>query len=139
MVKFEEIKFNIFKNLFNLKYNSLAMLFQVFSIILLFIDINFNIILQKFIKFFGGLTFGIYLIHDNKFVRKNIIKKMFIKLSNDLNISTIIYLIIIKGLEIYIICFLIDFLRYKLFLLLKIRNFCSLIEKKYSFSSKKVI
>ena len=115
------------------------MIFQAFSIILIFIDINITKKLQKFIKFFGGLTFGVYLIHDNKFVRKNIIKKMFINLSNDLKIRNIIYLINIKGLEIFIICFLIDFLRYKIFILLKIRNICSLIEKKYLLFCKIII
>ena len=63
----------ITKNLFVFKHDSFSKMIQTISISLLLINIKYNKYLAKIISFFGSLTFGVYLIHDNYLIRNNII------------------------------------------------------------------
>ena len=117
------------KKFFNFRYDSLPKIIQAISISLLLIHIKYNKYLAKVISFFGSLTFGVYLIHDNYLIRKNIIRYLFIKESNNLTLFLIIKLIIIKALKIFIICAFIDYIRYLIFELFRIRKLCNFIEK----------
>ena len=90
---YKEKKLKVIKNLFKLQYNSLAMILQVFSLMLITLHIKINKILRKIICFFGPLTFGVYLIHDNRFIRAYIIKKIFKNYSRNIKFSYIILLI----------------------------------------------
>ena len=56
-------------------YDAFFRVLQSIFIIFFFTQINYNKYIGKIISFFGPLTFGIYLIHDNNLVRKNLIKK----------------------------------------------------------------
>ena len=122
-------KFKFIKHLFKRRYNSFAMTLQVISLSLFISHIKYNKYLSKIISFFGPLTFGVYLIHDNKLVRKYIIESIFKKYSSNLENNFIIYLVLIRGLQVLIICLIIDYFRYILFKILKIRQLCVIIEK----------
>lgn len=124
------INLKIIKNLFRIQYNSLPMILQAFSLILLIVEIKSNKIFKNLIIFSGSHTFGVYLIHDNNLIRTYFIKNLFNKYPKSLSFSNIIFLIHIKGITIFIICILIDFLRYKLFNIVKIRNLCIFIDQK---------
>jgi hypothetical protein len=125
----KEKKLKIIKNLFKLKFNSLAMILQVFSLMLISLHIKIHKILSKIICFFGPLTFGVYLIHDNRFMRAYFIRKIFNNYSSSLKVSYIILLIIIKGFQILCICLLIDFFRNIIFIILKIKKLCIIFDK----------
>ena len=90
-----------------------------------------NQYLIKTISFFTPLTFNVYLIHDNKLIRDNIITKYFFKL-NQCNEKELFPLIIFSTICVYINCSFIDFIRYLLFKLLKIRALCIFIVERIS-------
>jgi len=62
----------ILKQLFVLRINSVPMILQSISLTLLLTQINYNKYLSKITTFFGPLTFGVYLIHTDRIILKNI-------------------------------------------------------------------
>ena len=119
----------LFNNLFKLRFNSIAMIIQVFSLLLIILNINFNQILRKIICFFGPLTFGVYLIHDNRLVRGYFISKIFKNSSRNLQITSLILLILIKSFIILCFCLLIDLIRNCIFIILRIKKICIYFDK----------
>ena len=92
--------------------------------------INYNKYLGKIISFIGTLTFGVYLIHDNRCIKEDILNNLFNNEKNNLPIFSFYKLFMTKSLIIFIICSIIDYLRNFLFNLIKIRNICIYLEKK---------
>lgn len=75
------------------------------------------------------LTFGVYLIHDNNLVRAYYISNRFTKLlSEDLQIFP--FYVIRNAFIIFAICAVIEFVRNKVFKLLKTKELCNKIEEK---------
>ncbi len=58
------------------------MILQSISIILIAMSINYNKYISKIICFFGPLTFGVYLIHEQSLVRGKFIRNLFSRDSN---------------------------------------------------------
>ena len=52
------------------------MIIQSISIILFLSEINYNKYLGKIISSIGTLIFGVYLIHDNTFIRNDIMNSL---------------------------------------------------------------
>lgn len=131
------------QNLKNLEYKlkgllkggifSFPILFQVFSIIIFVAQINFNIYISNVFTFLGPITFDVYLIHENIFVRRIYISNIFNNNSNNLSLFNVLILITSKALLIFFICIFFGYIRAKIFSIFKIRNICILIE---SFSTK---
>ena len=113
----------------NERYDSLIKTIQSISISLFFLQIKYNKYLSKIISFFGQHTFGIYLIHVNNLVYINIFSTIFKNEPYNLGLFSIIILFLVKGLKVFFICIFIDYLRYLLFALLKIRKVCIFLEK----------
>ena len=85
-----------------------------------------SILFQKIISFFSPLTFGVYLIHNHYLVRNYVIKNnysWFLKY----NSFKLILLEIIESLKIFIQCSFIDYLRFLLFKITRIRIICIFI------------
>ena len=121
----------ILKNLFKMRINSVPMILQSISLVLLVMNIPYNKYIGKIICFFGPLTFGIYLIHDNELIRGIIIRNLFAKESSKLSQYMVVKLVIYKSIFIFFICSFIDYLRFIIFqYLFRIKNICILIEKK---------
>ena len=128
----EEIKLKIIiklKQLFTENYDSNLKVIQSISIILFLLQINYNRYFGKIISFIGNLTFGVYIIHCNSFIFNDILVNLFNNDQNNLSIFSVYRLFMSKGLLIFIICSIIDYLRYLLFNLLKIRKLCIIIDK----------
>ena len=117
------------KQIFVKRISSVPIILQSISVLLFLTQIKYNKYLAKIITFIGPLTFGVYLIHDNKFIRAFIIKNLFTKDSNNLPLHSVIKLILLRSLKIFTISSCIDYMRYILFTLLKIRKICIFIEK----------
>ena len=122
---------NILKKAPNLFYNYSSILVFLMSLIvfLLFKNIKIeNKIINKIILFFGPLTFGVYLIHDNNFVRgwlwENINTTGF--MYSSMFVVKMIAIVII----IFIVCSFIEYIRQKLFRILKVDKLANKIEKK---------
>jgi len=120
---------NFIKKLMNASFNGFIRTMQAIIIILFFLQLKYNKYLSKFITFFGPLTFGVYLIHDNVNVRNNYIKTIFIRESNSLTFNEVIKMIFFKSKKLFLECIIIEYLRHLLFTILKIRKICILIEK----------
>ena len=82
------------------------------------IQVN-NIHFIKIIEFLTPLTFGVYLIHVHKCIYNILIKDLFVWIS-DAPIYLLWEYILISALCIFIICILIDYMRFKLFRFLHI-------------------
>ena len=59
-----------FKNIFNLRINSITRYIQGISLTLIFSRIKYNKYICKIVSFIGPLTFSVYLIHCNYFIYK---------------------------------------------------------------------
>ena len=119
----------ILKQLFVLRVSSVPMILQSISITLILTHINYNKYLSKIISFLGPLTFGVYLIHNNPIVINKIFKKFFENRPYNLSLYSIIKSVLIKGIKIYGICLIIDYLRLILFNLLRFKKICIFFEK----------
>lgn len=101
-------------------YTSPLVLIAAVLMIVLFSNIKIkNLVLSKMIKNLAALTFGIYLIHDNRLFRTNIISDKFVYLVNS---SAIVMILQLLGctLCIFVGCMAIEFIRNKLFSILHI-------------------
>jgi len=117
------------KQLFTENYDSNLKVIQSISIILFILQINYNRYLGKIISFIGNLTFGVYLIHSNFFICGDMLINLFDNEQNNISILSVYRLFMSKGLLVFIICAIIDYLRYLLFNLLKIRKICIIFDK----------
>ena len=123
-------KFMIYlKQIFVGKISSIPMILQSISVLLFFTQIKYNKYLAKIIIFIGPLTFGVYLIHDHPLIRAYIISNLFSKDSDNLPLYSVVELILLRDLKVLAICACIDYLRYLLFTLLRIRKISIFIEK----------
>ena len=117
------------KKLYNLRYNGLPLNLQAISIVLFLINIKYNKYIAKIIIFLGRLTFGVYLIHDNKIIRNDVIKHLFDHDDNKLSLYSTLILLLFKSLKIFFLCIIIDYIRNFFFSICKIRQLCKIIEK----------
>ena len=127
------LKKNVLKyipnNLF-VSYISPTILLQAISLLMIFSKINIQKNLaKKIISFFSSLNFSAILIHGRLFQTKNIITKKFFYQIKNLNEDYLLFKIYSIAIIIYIICIFIDYFRFLLFKLLKIKYFCELIGK----------
>ena len=118
-----------FKSLFVVKISALPMILQSISIMLFVTNINYNKYIAKIIVFISPLTFGIYLIHENKIIKYKIMKNIFNNYSKNIRYNRLVIIILIKALKIFIFCASIDYLRNILFRVCQIRRICKFIEK----------
>jgi surface polysaccharide O-acyltransferase-like enzyme len=123
----------------DVNYTSPESVIIAFGFINIFSVVDFkNKYIVKIISFFSSLTFGIYLIHNHPLVRGNIIGKDFRWLLKYKSYK-LIFLEIYCSLKVFMICSIIDYGRYIVFKLLRIREICILIEKLISFVSSKIV
>ena len=120
----------IFIQMFSKSLNSLLKITQSISICLFFLQIHYNKYIAKIICFFGPLAFSIYLIHNNKIARDNLLRKALINQPKNISLNSVLNLLLIKALKICLTCLVIDFFRHLLFTFLRIKNILLFIEAK---------
>lgn len=79
----------------------------------LIISSKINIGENKFINAVSACTFGVYLIHDNKYVR-NFLWNDIVHAADHVYSKTLVLYIIAVALSVFIVCVAIDFIRQKL-------------------------
>ena len=130
-------KYNILN--MNVDYTAPSSVIIAIIFINIFSDFNAkNKYIVKIISFFAPLTFGVYLLHNHVLVRNNIINKYFIYILKYKSFKLIL-VEIYCSIKVFLICSIIDYARYILFKLLKIRELCILIEKFINFIGSKII
>ena len=104
------------------------MLLQVISFTIFSAQLQFNNFFSRVLKFIGPLTFDVYLIHDNPYIRNTYISLFFNKYSSNLNILTVFLLIIKGSFYIFGISIFIGYIRNKIFRFIKIKELCITFE-----------
>lgn len=117
-----------------IKYTSPTILLASIALLLLFAKIKVTKG-KKIIGFLSSLTFGVYLIHDNPLIRQNVIYNLF---SNYVQLQPIyfVWAVFLTVLCIYLICSLLDYIRFQLFRILKVKTICESIDN-YSLPKNK--
>ena len=121
---------SLLKQMLNEKYDGILKILLSISVCLFFLQISYNKYISKITSFFGPLVFGIYLIHENKLIKANILKHTFEKYSDNITLINAMIIVSLKAFKIFIICIFIDFFRNLLFTILKIKKLCILLEGK---------
>jgi len=123
----------------NVDYTAPSSVIIAIIFINIFSDFNIeNKYIVKIISFFAPLSFGVYLLHNHVLVRDNIIKNYFLYILKYKSFK-LIFGEIYCSIKVFLICSIIDYGRYILFKLLKIRELCILIEKFINFIGSKII
>ena len=102
-----------------ISYISPTILFAAVALLILFSKLQVTSILNRFIMFFGPLSFGVYLIHTHPLVWKWVMEEGF---SDYAKCHPILLVLDVLGtvFGIWFFCSLIDFVRLKLFETLKV-------------------
>ena len=111
-------------------YNSSLKIIQSLTTCLFFMQIDYNKYIAKIISFFGPLVFGVYLIHSHPLMFKNVLGHAFDNQPRNLNLNSIISLLLTKSFTTLFFCLFIDYLRHLLFPLLRIKKILFFIETK---------
>ena len=113
-----------------ISYVSPTILLVAISLLELFSRLKFKN-KPKIIAFFAPISFGVYLIHEQKYIRDNLIIGRFVTYAS---YNPIIMVLAVLGtaMGIYVVCSLIDYLRLLLFKALKIKPTLQKIENKFS-------
>ena len=119
------------RKLLTRNFDSNFKVIQSISIIFFLLQLKFNEYFGKIFSFIGTLSFGVYLIHHNQYIKNDIMCNLFNNEKNNINLLSVCNLFLTKSLLVFILCIIIDYLRNFLFYLLKIRKICILLEKRF--------
>lgn len=116
------------KKIFRAGINSFPMIIQAVSITMFISQLKFNKYLSRIITFIGPLTFDVYIIHENPYIRNIYIKTIFNNLSINFKLLDIYLLFIRKSIYIFFICVFIAYIRNIIFKIIKIKKLCEFFE-----------
>lgn len=114
---------------FMIKYNSIFIYLSSLFLFLLFIKIKVKDDYKKILSFLAGLSFSVYIIHFNPELK-------LVYLNGRLSFFTqkpvfeMVYMILFSAFIIYILCTVIDVIRYYLFKILKVEKLSEKMDKK---------
>lgn len=114
---------------FFINYISIFVVFNSYVLLLLFLKVRVNTILKKILSFITNLSFSVYIIHEQNFIRSYFIENQFMGFAS-LDIFRMVFMILYTGIIIYVLCTIIDVFRYYLFKLFKVDIFSSWLDKK---------
>ena len=113
-----------------INYLSPTMFVQAISLVMIYSKLNIkNKLLMKIINFITPLNFSAQLIHARLFQTNLNIVKFFFNWILNLRPKLLFFKVYGFGIVIYFICISIDYIRFLIFKLLKIRKFSLFIEK----------
>ena len=116
------------KNIFKIEINSFPMIMQAYSLSIFICHIKLRKYISKFMTLIGPLTFDIYLIHENTYIRRKYIKNSFDNYPINLKKSYIIFLIYKRSIFIFVICIFIAYIRNIIFQITKVKFLCRNLE-----------
>lgn len=112
-----------------ISYISPTILLSAIALFLVFCNLDLSKPIQKFVGIFSPATFGVYLIHTHECIGVHLIQQKYVILA-DQNPFIMVGGIIIVALAIFIVCLLIDWVRFRVFCVLKIKQRLEKIEEK---------
>jgi surface polysaccharide O-acyltransferase-like enzyme len=114
------------------KYTSPTMVICAVALLCLFAKIELKDGVKKLVAIFSPFAFSVYLIHTAPFVWSKVMKNRFVSFT-EYNPFVMVILIFVTAVGIFALCSLIDYIRIKIFNLLKIKELSaklgSIIEK----------
>lgn len=111
------------------QYTSPTIFFAAVFLFVAFSKLKINKIFIKPIAIFSATSFSVYLIHENPYVRVNVIKEI-AKVFPKLNAALLGIGVLVAAVLIYLVCSLIDIGREKLFKALRVKKTINNIEAK---------
>ena len=121
-----------------ISYTSPTILAAAIALLLFFSQIMLPEFLGKVFFRLSGLTFGVYLLHDNPLIRQNFITGRLSSFAQLSPVNMVVTILLIAG-GIYLLGCFIDYIRLLCFRVLKIRAICekiSLLTECFSFKKK---
>ena len=118
------------KKMFARRFDSFLKTTQSILICLFFLNIQYNPYMEKIISNFGPLAFGVFLIHFHPLINANITMHSFENEQKNISLNYVLIILFLKTTKMYIFCILIDYIRNKLFILLRIKKACIVLETK---------
>ena len=118
-------------NSFDLTISTYSLPFTLLQTIFYFLWFGTLNIKSKIINLIGPLTFGVYLIHDNDFIRPWLYKFLEINNGSVITSYTIFIRIIICTFIIFIVCAFVEFIRQKIFKFIENRKISRTISKLF--------
>lgn len=119
---------NVFDDIL-INYQSITVLGAAISLLLAFAHISFRKYSLSIIMFFSPLAFSVYLIHEHSIIKKFLLVDKFSWVAN-LPAYQMIPVILGIIIGVYLLCSLIDLIRYYLFKWLRIKERLELVELK---------
>lgn len=109
-------------------YVSPTVLLSAVALLIVFKNINVGNVIKKIVMFFSPVSFGVYLIHDEPLVRQYVISQRF---ANYGSLSPLFMVLAVLGTVggIWLAGSLLDYIRLKIFKLLKVKNICIRIKE----------
>lgn len=111
------------------EYTSPTILLCGVVLVVAFSKLKINKAFAKVIAFFAPLTFSVYIIHHQKQFLANVITKRFVPFT-ELPVWQTVLIVLGAALVIFLLCSFIDFIREKLFTLLRIKKILQKLEEK---------
>ena len=121
---------NFIRILFKNRYDSGIRVIQSILVILFFMQIKYNKYIAKVICFLGPLTFSIYLIHLEPIAHDTYFSPIIKNAPSNLSLNSLFYLLLFKSLKVAFICIVIDYFRFLLFSILRLKKIFIFIENK---------
>lgn len=100
-------------------YTSPTVLLASIALVILFSKIRLK--KTKIISLLASVSFGVYIIHENRLVRPYILTDMFVSFAN-LHWAVLPFAIIGMAIAFYIVCGIVEYIRIKIFDILKIKK-----------------
>lgn len=120
-----------------LEYNSITIVINAVSLFLLFLKINVSDSFKKIISFLSGISFSVYLVHFHRAFSNVMINNLYTHFIY-MPAYQMVFMVLFTALIIYVVCTLIDIVRYYLFKILRVEKLsCWLDEKIVSLLTKK--
>ena len=118
-------------------FTSIFALMGAVALLLFFSRINIAPAINKAAKFLGPVTLGVYLIHVHPCVWTHVLGGLFAPIAQ-LNALLIIPAAIICAVGIFVVCAAVDWLRGKLFAILRINKLADVLGDKLTALAEKV-
>ena len=119
VIQFDDVLFS---------YDSITVLLSAIFLLLYFERVKLKKRMVEIVSFLSPLTFSVYLIHDNLFVRDYLMSKLV--WISDLSLFPMLFAIIAAVLGIYVFCSVIDLVRFHLFRITKLKDKVNDLERK---------
>lgn len=111
-------------------YTSITVVITAVSLFILFEKVHLSRLTKRFVSFLTPMTFSVYLIHNNDLIKEYVFDKVLLEISAQ-PLPVLLLCVFGFAVIVYTSCSMVDFLRIKLFKLIKLDNLIKRIDKLF--------